>query len=130
MPINVMDAHYESFEKKVLPVALGKGMGVLSMKPMGGGFILDSKTVKPEECLRYALSAGSHVVITGCEKMGVLEQAINVAINFKEMTDAEKAEVLAKTKDAASKGEFEKFKTSDHFDGTAKNPHWLEEARI
>jgi predicted aldo/keto reductase-like oxidoreductase len=56
MPLNVMDAHFESFETKVLPVALQKGMGILHMKPLGGGFILQSKTVSAVDCLRYALS--------------------------------------------------------------------------
>src|SRR5262249_51174908 len=48
MPLNVMDAHYDSFEKKVLPV-LGKNE--IGMKPMGDPFILESKTVTAIECL-------------------------------------------------------------------------------
>jgi hypothetical protein len=52
MPLNVMDAHYRSFEKRVLPAALQKGTGILHMKPLGGGFILESKTATAGECLR------------------------------------------------------------------------------
>src|SRR5216684_3606145 len=50
MPLNVMDAHYNSFEKKVLPVLLKYRIGVLGMKPMGDHFVLDSKTVTSVEC--------------------------------------------------------------------------------
>src|SRR5579864_239280 len=50
MPLNVMDAHYSSFGKKVLPVLVRKEIGVLGMKPMGAGIILESKTVETMEC--------------------------------------------------------------------------------
>ncbi|HLZ93512.1 MAG TPA: aldo/keto reductase [Candidatus Acidoferrum sp.] len=63
MPLNVMDAHYNSFGKKVLPVLVKKGIGVLGMKPMGAGIILRSKTVEPVECLHYAMSLPTSVVI-------------------------------------------------------------------
>src|SRR6476620_6629367 len=43
MPLNVMDAHYNSFEKQVLPVLVKHGIGVLGMKPMGDAIILNSK---------------------------------------------------------------------------------------
>jgi aryl-alcohol dehydrogenase-like predicted oxidoreductase len=130
MPLNVMDAHYRSFEHKVLPVALSKGMGILHMKPLGGGFILESKTATAPECLRYAMSLPTSVMITGCDSMGVLNQAIDVAIHFEPMTPEEVASLLARTKVAASKGEYERFKTSQYFDSTAKHPSWPEDAKI
>jgi aryl-alcohol dehydrogenase-like predicted oxidoreductase len=130
MPLNVMDAHYESFEKKVLPVLLEKKIGVLGMKSMGGGIILKSKAVTPVECLRYAMNLPTSVVITGCDSVGVLEQAIATALAFEPLGPAEVAAVLDKTREAAKNGEYEKFKTSEHFDGTAKNPKWLEGAEV
>jgi aryl-alcohol dehydrogenase-like predicted oxidoreductase len=130
MPLNVMDAHFESFETKVLPVALQKGMGILHMKPLGGGFILESKTVSAVDCLRYALSLPTSVMITGCDSMGVLEQAIDTAIRFPPLSPAEVQSLLARTQEAAASGKFERFKTSEYFDSTAKHPHWLEDARI
>ncbi|HEY2511926.1 MAG TPA: aldo/keto reductase [Polyangiaceae bacterium] len=130
MPLNVMDAHYESFEKKVLPVAAQKGMGILHMKPLGGGFILESKTATAMECLRYAMNLPTSVMITGCDSMGVLDQAVQAAIEFKPMTADEVQALLARTAGAAAGGKFERFKTSEYFDSTAKNPKWLEEAKI
>jgi predicted aldo/keto reductase-like oxidoreductase len=125
MPLNVMDAHYESFEKKVLPRLVQNKIGVLGMKPMGSGIILQSKTVTPVECLHYALSLPTSVVITGCDSMFVLEQALKAAGSFKPLESAQMAALLAKTEAVAKAGEFEKYKTSTQFDGTTQNPEWL-----
>lgn len=72
MPLNVMDAHYDSFEKKVLPVLVKNDIGVLGMKPMGDHFILESKTVTAVECLHYPMNLPTSVVITGCDSMQIL----------------------------------------------------------
>jgi len=125
MPLNVMDAHYNSFGKKVLPVLVKKGIGVLGMKPMGAGIILRSKTVEPVECLHYAMSLPTSVVITGCDSVAMVEQAVSAAKTFKPMSETQVAALLAKTKDAAKNGEFEGYKTTTNFDGTAHNPQWL-----
>jgi len=125
MPLNVMDAHYESFEKKVLPVLVKNEIGVLGMKPMGAGLLLKSNTVSPVQCLRYAMSLPTSVVITGCESLANVEQALDVARNFKPLTTAESAALLAKTEQAAREGQFEGYKTTSSFDGTVHNPQWL-----
>jgi len=127
MPLNVMDAHYRSFEKLVLPELVKQQIGVLGMKPLANGVILESRTVTAIECLRYALSLPASVVITGCESMDNLEQALEVARGFRPMDQAEVQALLARTAKAASKGEFELFKTTSIFDATASNPDWLGE---
>lgn len=130
MPLNVMDAHYRSFEKMVLPVATAKGMGVLGMKALGSGIILQSNTVSAVDCLHYAMNLPTSVVITGCDSMGVLDQAIQAALTFAPMDAAATTALLDKTRDAAKEGRFERFKTSAMFDGTTRNPHWLETAKL
>ncbi len=125
MPLNVMDAHFRSFGHMVLPKLTEQGIGVLGMKPMGDGNLLRSGVVTPVECLHYALSLPTSVVITGCERMAILDQAIEAAKSFRPLTAAEVAALLAKTKDAAMTGEFEPFKTTPQFDGTAQNPQWM-----
>ena len=125
MPLNVMDAHFRSFQMEVLPKLVEQKIGVLGMKSLGDPFILESKTVTAPEALRYSLSLPTSVVITGIEKMDILEQALTVAKNFKAMSQTEMTAILAKTKEAAMTGKFEKFKTDNRFDGTAKNPKWL-----
>ncbi len=125
MPLNVMDAHFESFGKKVVPVAVEKKMGILGMKPIGGKVILESKTVTATECLHYAMNLPTSVVITGCDSLPILQQALEAARSFKPMNDQQVAALLAKTAPVATAGKFELYKTSHHFDGTYQNPQWL-----
>jgi len=125
MPLNVMDAHFDSFEKKVLPVLVEHKIGVLGMKPMGDKLILKSKTATPVECLHYAMNLPTSVVITGCDSIDILDQALEAARTFKPMSSTELASLLAKTETAAKKGEFERYKISHDFDGTVHNPQWL-----
>jgi uncharacterized protein len=125
MPLNVMDAHYDGFEKKVLPVLVKDDIGVLGMKPMGDHIILESKTATPVECLHYAMNLPTSVVITGCDSMQILDQALGAARNFRAMQSNEVAVLLAKTAQAAQSGRYELYKTSHTFDGTYQNPQWL-----
>ncbi len=125
MPLNVMDAHFESFERKVLPVLVSQEIAVLGMKPIGCGIILQSNTVPAVDCLRYALSLPTSVVITGCDSMAILEQALRVARNFKPLSPDERLALLQRTAPLAANGKFELYKSSVHFDGTAKHPEWL-----
>ena len=125
MPLNVMDAHFDSFEKKVLPVLVEHKIGVLGMKPMGDKLILKSKTATPIECLHYAMNLPTSVVITGCDSMDILHQALEAARTFKPMSSTEIASLLGKTAPAAKEGEFERYKISHDFDGTFHNPQWL-----
>ena len=125
MPINVMDAHFRSFTKDVMPVANAQGIGVLAMKTFGDHFILNSNTVEPMQALQYGLSQPVSVVITGIDSMPILDQAMAAVKDFKPMTQPEMAALLARTEDAASAGRYELFKTTDHFDGTGHNPQWL-----
>jgi aryl-alcohol dehydrogenase-like predicted oxidoreductase len=125
MPLNVMDAHYKSFEKKVLPTLLRQKIGVLAMKPIGFGLILDSQTVTARECLVYAMSLPVSVVITGCDSLPILRQALETAKTFKPLTNKARSALLAKTKRASLRGEYETYKTLNRFDGTEWNPEWL-----
>jgi len=126
MPLNLMDAHYDSFEKKVLPVLVKDNIGVLGMKPMGDGLILKSKAAEPVECLQYALTLPTSVVITGCDSLPILQQALKVARTFKPLSGEQVATLLARTAPVAQKGEWELYKTSHNFDGTYQNPQWLD----
>jgi len=130
MPLNVMDAHYRSFEKMVLPVLVEKNIGVLAMKTLGAGKILDAKKVSAVECLHYAMNLPTSVVITGCESVGVLDQAVNAALTFKPLAPEAVAAILDRTKEVAMDGKYERFKTTTEHDGTTRHPGWLESASI
>ena len=125
MPLNVMDAHFRSFQHKVVPVLVKENIGVLGMKSMGSGVILQSKTVQPIECLHFALNLPTSVVITGIDRMEILDQALEAVRTFKPMSQEAVSALLARTAEAAGAGQYEPFKTTTGFDGTAHNPQWL-----
>jgi predicted aldo/keto reductase-like oxidoreductase len=125
MPLNAMDAHYESFGQKVLPVLVKNEIGVLAMKPMGAGLLLRSNTLSPVECLHFAMNLPTSVVITGCESLANVQQALDAARSFKPLSAAEASALLGRTEQAARNGQFEGYKTSNNFDGTIHNPQWL-----
>jgi predicted aldo/keto reductase-like oxidoreductase len=125
MPLNVMDAHFSSFTDKVLPMLVKQGIGILGMKPLGGGFILKSGAVTPIECLHYAMNLPTSVVITGCDSMKILDQAIQAAQDFRPLTPDQVTALLAKTAPLANKGKYERYKISGYFDTTAKRPEFL-----
>jgi len=131
MPLNVMDAQYgdESFERRVLPVLLREDIGVLGMKPIGSGILLQSHAVTAIECLRYAMSLPVSVTITGVDSIDVLHQDLQTVLGFEPMTDDERQAVLAHAAAAAHTGKYEKYKTSTTFDSTTHQPRWLESAQ-
>ena len=125
MPLNVMDAHFRSFGRNVVPVAVEQGIGVLGMKPLGSGAILKSKTVTAIECLHYAMSMPTSVVITGMDTLAILEQGLEAVHTFQPLSRQQTAELLNRTAAAAADGQYERFKTTAHFDATARHPDWL-----
>jgi aryl-alcohol dehydrogenase-like predicted oxidoreductase len=127
MPLNVMDAHYRSFAKQVVPELVKLGTAVLGMKSMANGRIIASNTATPIECLHYAMNLPTSVVITGIDSMEILEQAFEAARTFHPLTEEENAGILAKTRDAAAQGRFELFKTTSIYDSTAQHPEQLGE---
>ena len=95
------------------------------MKPLGDRQIPASKTVSPIECLHYAMNLPTSVVITGCDSMEVLEQALRAARTFRPMLPQSVRALLAKTAGAARAGAFERYKTTHDFDSTVAHPEWL-----
>lgn len=127
MPINVMDAHFRSFSKLVVPELVKQGIGVLAMKTLANGAIMKSGTVTAIEAIQYALNFPTAIVICGIDSMEILDQAIEAAQRFKPFSEQQLTVLLAKTAKAAATGKFEPFKTSSVYDGTAKNLEWLGE---
>jgi aryl-alcohol dehydrogenase-like predicted oxidoreductase len=125
MPLNVLDAHYRSFEKQVLPYLVEHGMGVVGMKSLAAGILPETNTVTTTECLHYALNLPTSVVVTGIDTLEVLDQALEAVRTFHPLSEEQVTSLLARTAPAASSGEFEPFKTTSVFDGTAQHPEWL-----
>jgi nitrite reductase/ring-hydroxylating ferredoxin subunit len=109
--------------KQVLPVLVKDGIGVLGMKPLGGGAIVQSGAVSAIECLHFTLNLPTSVVITGMESLARMDQALEAVRTFKKMSEAEVASLLAKTAPLAATGQYERFKTSAGFDGICTHGH-------
>jgi uncharacterized protein len=125
MPINIMDAHFRSFSQLVVPEAVKQRIGVLGMKCFGSGVILKSGVVEPTDCLHYSLNLPISVLITGINTKDLLNQAFAAVRSFQPMDQTRVAALISKTQDAALNGKYELFKTTAHFDTTARHPDWL-----
>jgi aryl-alcohol dehydrogenase-like predicted oxidoreductase len=128
MPSNLMDAHFRSFAQQVMPRLVQQNIGIQTMKPFcgGEGIILKSGAIKnPIDCLHYALNLPTNVVITGIDKPEILNQAFQAAKTFKPMNEQQFSTLLASTQAVAESGQYELFKVSAHFDGTARHPDWM-----
>ena len=125
MPLNLLDAHFDSFEKQVVPRLVESGIGILGMKPMASGVLPTSGLVPVIDCLHYVMSLPTSTVITGCESMTRLEQALEAARSFHPLSDAECSDLLTKTAGAAEDGSREGYKTTILYDATSRSPHWL-----
>ncbi|NLU21253.1 MAG: aldo/keto reductase [Phycisphaerae bacterium] len=125
MPINVLDATFRSFAPDNLPRMLREGIAILGMKSTASGAIIRNQIATPRECLSYALTLPTSVVISGMDSMEVLEQNLEIVRNFKPLGGEEMRALLARVAPHARMGKFERFKTTADFDGTARYPQWL-----
>jgi len=126
MPLNVFDAHFRSFEHEVLPILVREQIGVIGMKPMGSGSLLQTDSgISPIECLHYAMNLSTSTVVTGIESMELLQQALRAVSTFKPFAPVDVSRLLSRTAPAAESGRYELYKTSDDHDGTSRNPQWL-----
>jgi aryl-alcohol dehydrogenase-like predicted oxidoreductase len=124
MPLNVFDAHFESFEKHVLPRARELDMGILAMKTFGDKLLLGAG-VDPIDMLHYGMNLPTSVVITGIDKPEILDQAIAAAQSFAPLSSTRVDAILAKSAGPARDGAKERYKTTRFFDSTSQNPSWL-----
>ena len=125
LPLNVMDAHFRSFERLVLPRLVAEGAAVLGMKSLASGAILETGAVTAMECLQYALDLPTSVVITGLESMDDLEQALEAVRTFAPLEPQVRRELLQRTAHLAGEGASEPYKTTLVHDATTEHPEWL-----
>ena len=116
LPLNVLDYHYRSFTKEILPILLEKKIGMIGMKSMAGGDALEIGDLTPQECLRYSMSLPVSTVVVGMDSMQLLKQNLETASKFKMMSDSEKSDFRQKTRPHAENGEYELYKTSTSYD--------------
>jgi aryl-alcohol dehydrogenase-like predicted oxidoreductase len=118
MPVNVLDLHYRSFQREVVPVCLEKQVGVLGMKGFGGGNgIAAGAGLASSEAYRFALSQPVASQVVGMTTMDQLKQNVALARDFKPMPQAEQTALAARVREVAGDGRFEQFKSTQNFDG-------------
>jgi predicted aldo/keto reductase-like oxidoreductase len=116
LPLNVLDYHYRSFTKEILPILLERKIGIIGMKSMAGGDALEIGDLTPQECLRYSMSLPVSTVVVGMDSMQLLKQNLETAAKFKMMSESEKFDFRQKTRTHAENGEYELYKTSTSYD--------------
>lgn len=97
MPINVMDPHFRSFRKTVVDEAVKRNAGVLAMKTLCYGNIVSHEIAKPAEALRWVWSQPINVLISGCDRIEVLNYNVYLAKTFTPMPESEQALLLERT---------------------------------
>ena len=118
LPLNVMDAHYRSFQKLVLPVLQQRQIGVIGMKSLGGnGSIVTGAKVPVADAIRYVLSLPISTLVSGIDSEKVLDQNLQIVREFKPMSDDERAALEGSTRLVAGDGRYELFKSTKAFDG-------------
>ena len=118
MPVTILDPHYRSFLKTVLPVAQERGVGVIGMKALGGNAqFLTHAGLSVEECLRFALSQPISVLVSGMTSTEIVDQNASIARQLTPMSDDEQARLGELVRPIAADGRYEWYKSTQHFDG-------------
>jgi uncharacterized protein len=117
MPVNVLDPHFRSFIREILPILTEREIGPIAMKTMSGGNLPEAGVVSTEEALRFVWSLPVSTAVLGMKSRETLRENIGYARRFVPLSPEEDAALLHRTHEAGARGEFELFKTSDHHDG-------------
>ena len=118
MPLNVMDAHFRSFQKQVLPELNKRGIATLGMKSLGGnGSIVTKAGIPVEDAIRYVLSLPITTLVSGIDSEKVLDQNLKILRGFQPLDEKEREAIEKRTVAMSGDGRYELFKSSKDFDG-------------
>ena len=117
MPINILDAHYRSFQKEILPELNRRDIAAIGMKSLTGqGQPITELGLTAEQCRRYALSLPISTLVCGIESLENLQQDLEIARTFTPMSSTEQNELLMRVYEEAADGRHEWFKSTQFFD--------------
>jgi predicted aldo/keto reductase-like oxidoreductase len=117
MPINVLDAHYRSFQLQILPQLIQRGIGPIGMKSLGGeGQMVTGLGLSAQQCRRFALSLPISTLVCGIVSMENLEQDAAIGRDFSSMSGDEMHALLDSVQEQAGDGRYEWFKSTQQFD--------------
>ncbi len=110
MPVNLLDVHFRSFAGQTLPTLLERGIGVIGMKSLTGGWLLETD-VMVSDAISYALSQPIDTLVTGIDSMEILQQNLEIVRSWEPMAEERQAELLEQVSVVAQDGALEKYKT-------------------
>ena len=127
MPVNVLDQTYFSFTKNVLPKALERNMGILSIKSLADGRFFARKeqanwtTQDPlipnylsiKEAMHFVWSLPVTVLISGNENATFMREKIAIARSFAKLSEDQKSSLINKVADIALAGKVEYYKVKE-----------------
>ena len=112
MPTNLLDYHYRSFTKEILPILVERGIGTIGMKSLGGtGTRILKVGITAQEAISYALSLPIHTLVSGMDSLDVVTQNLEIARNWRPLTDEEQDQLLERITPWAIDGRLEHYKT-------------------
>ena len=118
LPLNCFDASFRSFEQRVLPELVRRGIAPIGMKSFcGDARGIKAKVVSPADALSYALSLPIATVVSGMESPRVLRQNVKIARGFKPLSRRAMDAIRRQAAPAAADGRFELYKISAAFEG-------------
>lgn len=124
MPVNVLDQSYFSFTRNVMPKALERNMGILSIKSLADGRFFAKKEqanwssddplipnyLSIKEAMHFVWSLPVSILISGNENALFMREKIALARSFSKLTEVQKEALIDKVKDIALSGKIEYFK--------------------
>jgi aryl-alcohol dehydrogenase-like predicted oxidoreductase len=125
MPLNIMDPHFRSFERGVIPLAQQTDTGIIAMKTFGDRAILDTRIATPLQMLHYSMSLPVASVVNGVNSVYTLDEAVTAAVSFRPLSDAQVASLLARSAAQSAGGALERYKIGDDYDATTQHPEWM-----
>ena len=118
LPLNCFDSSFRSFERRVLPELLRRGIAPIGMKSLGGDARqVQKRVITPQEGLRYAMSLPVATTVSGIDSMKVLRQNLKVAAGFDPMSKRQMEALRRRVHEEASDGRFELYKTTAKHEG-------------
>ncbi len=121
MPVNLIDPHYLSFIRQVIPEARRRGLGVIAMKSNAMGQITAQSLAAIADCLRFTWSQDVDVLVSGVETVEQLEQNAAALRAFRRMTPQEISALLDRTAKGRTGSAVERYKRPPQ--GACLRPH-------
>ncbi len=108
-PTNLLDIHYRSFTREVLPILKERGIGAIGMKSLASGNLLETG-VCAKDAISFALSLPIDILVSGIDSIEILHKNLDIARNWTPLSPEEKEQLMQKAAPFAGDGHLEHYK--------------------